>query len=771
MKEDLEFSQEYLENLIHNGKLQDALKLLVEKNLSNLDESKKKYLLAKTHFHMGNSNLAFKIVSGLIRLKEILSQDLIFKANILQCFIAQDKADHKLIEQSTNNADELTTLLKDKSYLAILYNAKAWVLFNRSFYVSSLEYVRKIDELENVQDIITHHSQECKCLSLTALGRTNEALSIVLNLVKNLNNTLDTVRLVSVLQTTAIIYFHMGNMVESEKIFLNAISEAKRIGNIKIQAEVSLKLGILEGKKGNYEEALKKIVHSKTFFEKFTIVGTFLGTYHSSLADIFFEMGNINKSKIHYNNAITELIKFNESKEYGHALIGKGKVEGISGSYSNAMTLFNKATEIFNIADDKISLSKCYSSIALISHLYAEFDISINYYNKYKSLSTDFNIKNEFLPTMVNYILALIDIGDLNQGQVILDLLKIEFVSRKIEIYNGYYSLGKGALELELDNLFNANKSLQQAYDIFNKIGSIQPLIKSLILIAELNFKKYLLKKNGTFFDNSTSAIDKALSLSKLNSLNLFSTEILLLKSDLLTLKVDFESAINMTSECISICNELGLEKILSRANLQLRRLKDRSLILNNIRTDKDDVKEIFVDSSTIDILKKFQIVTGRSPTTKNKINIEDLYISVFKYSEEGTEVIITDKLPIDEEREDSEIYSKQVLLNMSIILISTLGQGEKYHEGLFGPLPFFGNKDFDTLVYSKILKDKNQSDQRMEMKTYCMICFTFPRNLNYDREQINNILNKEFYNNNIDVNDINNDLLSRIKENIAKPQ
>lgn len=62
--------------------------------------------------------------------------------------------------------------------------------------------------------------------------------------------------------------------------------------------------------------------------------------------------------------------------------------------------------------------------------------------------------------------------------------------------------------------------------------------------------------------------------------------------------------------------------------------------------------------------------------------------------------------------------------------LISLVGQGELYHEGLFGPIPVSSNTDLMCIIYSKKLRDPNIKDERLKGVTLTLVAVAFEKNL-----------------------------------------
>ncbi len=105
--------------------------------------------------------------------------------------------------------------------------------------------------------------------------------------------------------------------------------------------------------------------------------------------------------------------------------------------------------------------------------------------------------------------------------------------------------------------------------------------------------------------------------------------------------------------------------------------------------------------------------------------------------------------------------FGTQIILS-GALYTSTLGQGQTYHQGLFGPFPF-GKQNLRSLVYSKLINDPSQ--KRNKGTIFVLVCFVFKKNivpLFYDRIKIE-IIFKNWLKKNTHINDLNQTSIENI--------
>ncbi|MFQ5977546.1 MAG: response regulator [Candidatus Heimdallarchaeota archaeon] len=97
----------------------------------------------------------------------------------------------------------------------------------------------------------------------------------------------------------------------------------------------------------------------------------------------------------------------------------------------------------------------------------------------------------------------------------------------------------------------------------------------------------------------------------------------------------------------------------------------------------------------------------------------------VYKLAKTGPEVVSAQEgsIPIKDELDLMGWH-----LKAGLVFLTALGQGDEYHQGLFGPFPVPASKEHSALVYAKILPDKEADDPRMPDRSYAVLGLFYPR-------------------------------------------
>ncbi|MHA2495032.1 MAG: response regulator [Candidatus Hodarchaeales archaeon] len=96
-----------------------------------------------------------------------------------------------------------------------------------------------------------------------------------------------------------------------------------------------------------------------------------------------------------------------------------------------------------------------------------------------------------------------------------------------------------------------------------------------------------------------------------------------------------------------------------------------------------------------------------------------------YKLAKSGPEVVSAQEggIPVKDELDMMGWH-----LKAGLVFLTALGQGDEYHQGLFGPFPVPASKEHSALVYAKILADKDADDPRMPGRSYTVLGLFYPR-------------------------------------------
>ncbi|MHA2365423.1 MAG: tetratricopeptide repeat protein [Candidatus Hodarchaeales archaeon] len=686
-------------------------------------------------YHLqGDNELAYRRLYGTMKYIDVQKNpNLAFWANIyltqVQIILHDDKA-----EKTATQAFELARLLGDDKKLTIAYTVLAWALYSRNYFNSALEYIKFADSVQVQKGVLTQALLlECQAMCMFHLGD----ISLAIN---KLNEALFIKEANYLRAWIPQIYNRMGNVnvklgyyKKALNHYIKSHSISVEIGNYRHQAIAYKNMGTLERRRGNFQKAEENLRNAFLAQEKISSKseGTFAGNIVTSLAEIYLDIGDMKKARQYFKEALNHLKGFDQSRVYNTLLLGLGLVEGISGSYLKAISLLHDATEKIRITSDLPALFQAYSYFARIEHLEGNFEEAETYYKHCIDIALKAQIKADYIPTMSNYILFLLDIGENDTAIQIIKSLEDELSTSLdfSDIDETYLLLSRGAIELENDNLSIAENYLNKTTERSERIGALSLLIKGKVFNTQLLLKRYQLNKKSRFYLNAKQNIDQAITLAREGQLNQILIEMLLVRAEMYASEQKFEKSFEINKECQQIAQKLGLDSILNESKLQWELLNERKSTIESLGQTGP---LLLSDLTTKTVFQKLHLASGRQ--IRSKLIKEDTFCIFFKISDQGSDVINSDKLPAEEE---TNYAQETVHLNMGALLLSALGAGHDYNTGLFGPLPFIGNQEYSVLVYAMMLPDRDQNDPRLAGESYCLFCIVYPKDINPDRNLI----------------------------------
>ncbi|MHA1450643.1 MAG: PAS domain S-box protein [Candidatus Hodarchaeales archaeon] len=141
----------------------------------------------------------------------------------------------------------------------------------------------------------------------------------------------------------------------------------------------------------------------------------------------------------------------------------------------------------------------------------------------------------------------------------------------------------------------------------------------------------------------------------------------------------------------------------------------------------------------------------------------DQIKATLIKVGNKGPEMVVTEDLSFAGDRQD------ETIMKMGLFYSTTLGQGNEGNVGFFGPFPVANVPHHVAMCYSSYIKDRENSDIRMNGKSFSFIVFSMPESLVglfSDRKAITDIIEKRLENVS-DVNDISREFLNSLKRGL----
>ena len=400
-----------------------------------------------------------------------------------------------------------------------------------------------------------------------------------------------------------------------------------------------------------------------------------------------------------------------------------GLFEAEQGNYNKSLTLLNKALEIHqNVTKSVQEQAGAMGNIARVLGESGDFLKSAETFNSCLRMYE----KSESHKELVEKICWFID--------VLLQEQNLILSEEYIKMAEHYATQHESYRELILVDIRNAkwlmySGNLNEAKSLFTTTRSKADLyshhresIQCSLYLAEIS----LLSKDISDLKEGLIQCERVLQQSAQTSHFSYQIRALITKAEIDGLLLEFEAALYAIDDALSIAEEKNLQYFINKL------IESKKILTEQRKLLTDSV----LDTSTIskDILIKYiRLTTGKKLQLTDELieKLEPYYMAVFVFENTKLNVIHVEPIP-------KEFQMQSVIdpLTMALLFSASIGQGNRYNEGLF-VLPTPDYEMFNSIVYSKVF---NKS------KSYLLMAFSYHKELEslyYNRIEIEKYLNR----------------------------
>ncbi|MHA1888255.1 MAG: tetratricopeptide repeat protein [Promethearchaeota archaeon] len=647
----------------------------------------------------------------------------------------------------------------------------------------------RITESKNLyQDLLTE-SERPNCLeekadALNGLGiiLTNEGLFGTGN--DYLNESIEIYQLLNLprkeAQATnrlAINCLSKGEVEKASQLLHRTISLAQNIDPIMtIQARNNLVTIFL--KEGQLQEGMKELKECVRIAKEINF-SYGLSIMMSNYAEVLQKLGNFNKATKIYEEAIEFTSNIGDYKNLALIFANYSEFLVRKGALIEAEKILQETAELYQDIEDK-------TGYPLFLHSYAQFWITKGNYSKaitylkqaYETLKpTGFN--DEKTVVLLSLVEICHSLGNYNDSYLYLrELDKIGWQQKNKE---GHIAclISLGMINIDHSNYDEAELILLDALQFIKIHKLYEYYFKAKLLLTQiwiLRSQKIFSEQNQTTEKSQTSnqmqstkekeyeeAINQAVSLieksiffAKEKGLTSDYTEVGIIRALLFALFSDFDSSWKLLTELQDLSKINGMVLQSKRISQIQLTYKNRILTL----ADETQRNQMLISLIIEEIQRITQKYTGYLVSDQE---IADIFMIAYKMDE-----VFGPKLhAIENLIEETDEYQTNLYLIGSLYTAS-LGQGQHYNEGLFGPFPF-GSENQRALVYSTNLKDSEQLESRNKGSVYTIICLVYGAQLSpvfFDQKRLEGIF-KKYLDKIKEVNEITPEFLTVMRMHI----
>ncbi len=605
--------------------------------------------------------------------------------------------------------------------------------------------------------------------SLFAQTKNNESLNLYEGVLKKAIEHQFQEEIADAMLGKGTCYIHTSNLGESISNCTKAIKIYKNLSLFEKESRANNSLGSLYFSKGEFDRSLECFKNTMTLTKnKETLMYT-MALGNSAL--IYLLRGEMEKTVQFSRLSIEKAKKINFNRgicafqsNISDALRAMGEYTKALHHLEEGLELAKKVNHKANIASMSISfayywidlgeLKKAYQMLQTAMDIYKDFYEPQGHIFALQCLATYWLVQGQFQKAKksVKDALELIDHSGISESKIeILTLIteiyegmdqtdeaykylkQADHLSRErnSEIGHAQVLIQRGRICLNKLDFNEAEMSLSEALWHSEKIKHIVLQFTCKMLLAQTFLVKYL--QNSTDLQSYNAAIiyiSEAMDLAKEKKLIPNYINSLIIRGLLHSSQDEQENAEKTLNKAIQLAQTHEM-------NIKSRDVQEKLLVISakkSSNSPKSQLNKIIL-SYALEELKSTTASYIESAISEE--DLADTFFVSFKIDENLGPVIL----------EKENVKSNDLAWNKNILMIGslysiTLGQGLQYHEGLFGPLPF-GDKKLRSIIYTLIIDDPSQIQERTHQQSYVLLCLVFTKNLGpffYDRQKVKNI-------------------------------
>ncbi|MHA1674953.1 MAG: tetratricopeptide repeat protein [Promethearchaeota archaeon] len=628
-----------------------------------------------------DSSEAEKKITHLLALPLNEVQRIKLNANLAYCYWgnANPEAASDLYREVLNDATRLNLVEERADALSGL----GVIATDEGLFGEAAEKLREAVEIYQLLGILPKEAQAMNRMALNRFsqGKMQEARTL-LERTATLAKNSDDIMYIQARNNIALINLNEGKIKQAAEEFKYCMDTAKKIdfdyGRSIMLSNYAETLQLM----GEFKEAdaiyQKGIIYAKQIedFQNYAII-------NSNHAYLLVLQGNLIGAESKFRESLEIYKKYDDKSSYIEILEAYAKFWMVKGNFKEALTALHNAYNIISetgLINEKISVLTALAEIYQVLHKY---------------------------DTAYQYLKEATEIA-----------WQLESVEGRITS-----SIGRGAINIDRLNLYEAELILLDTLRLIEASNFIIYRMKVELLLAKISFIHYLNNQSATeFLAKSMEYVVSAANHSKESELYLDFVNASMLLALLHSLEQNYDKAKKLLNTALKIADKKQmhiqkshLEKHLLLISPKMRKMKRLSQVPETLYSLIDeDFRRITMSFYSYTISEK---------------EIESIFMVAYKMDEVlGPELHACDNVKLNElDLPDPEI--EKTMKSAGSLYTASLGQGQNYNEGLFGPFPF-GASNLRAMVFSKNMFDKSQQKRRNKGLTFTIACLIFPNQI-----------------------------------------
>ena len=628
-----------------------------------------------------------------------------------------------------------------------------WCLENKGDFEESQEHFLKILE----QTLLLHETKYNQFDIQKAIITTYHGLTRVDTRLENIESaflwaqksivesvvTKDKYLIASSNYYLALVHYYLGQFDKIFELLDQSINIIREASDQKMIGKILLLYGIAYQMIGDLDTSLKYFHETLKIYEDLNDYGN-ISTCLNNMAVVY-------RLKGEYQISLRLLKKVEViAEDQGKSLLAYHVVDNITeillltGEINLARQSAQKLVQMARGCHLQTLIGRALGVLAQIEQ-YTNLEVARDLFEEAIILLQTSEIEVDLIDCVNRYLKFLIKVEDYDIAFDLLNKYDKIIEEKQLFLYKSDFLLVRGLIESNKNfNLGLASDYYQKSLENANSSQLFSSIIKSFIYLAENVLEHYQIRPNTEFLLKAKEYISNAYELAFQRNNYPDIASINLIRSLIAELSGEIDNALKVLDDTLALTRNKGLRLQESQARALHSKIlnykeKNRYNSPNNLLPEFDSSKAVI---STIRIFyhEDFSHIMPSE---------HQLAIVIYFLTELGPEYKIEDLSRVARyEYNLNKSTIDEVLLLMGSSFSITVGQGNNYQEGLFGPLPVPRIQTNYALVFSKKLniEEQNKRDKPTinNQQQFGFLCFLYPKEFDilfFDRE----LLKEEF--------------------------
>ncbi|WP_457558402.1 tetratricopeptide repeat protein [Candidatus Harpocratesius sp.] len=447
----------------------------------------------------------------------------------------------------------------------------------------------------------------------------------------------------------------------------------------------------------------------------------------SNLGDTALIQGKYLKAEICYNQAIEKCDHLQNLRLKGLLLKNFAKIWIERGKFNKAEQLLQKAIELLKSSKYYTPLIDSYLLYANLYILKGDFEQALLFLKIGYRFVLEYNIRDNEIYILLMMADVWLNLGDIDKSYNYLKdadriLLKTNNIMGEAAIL-----LQKARINLQQNHFNETDLSLYRASVYSERASNIDLQFKIKLLQAQSYITQYRLSSNNSYLSKVKPILQNLESFTSERNLIPKNISVKIILGIYYLIVNKYKISYNLFSQAVKLAEMINNPRKIKMLQLCVNISKNAidKFEFGKIPSLKIINTEGFFISFILDELKQIT----RNINHQNKQNIEKSNFPMIVYRIDEKEGIVVEKTFNLNENDPN--WRTNITL-CGTLYATALGQGNFYHEGLFGSLPF-GNLNYRAMIYAQtnVLSDNGQINEEKHLHSkhqdYFLVTFLFP--------------------------------------------